>query len=93
MRRTHGVFAAAVVALPIWVAAPAEAQQGALILEAPAGIEASAFGNTPYLFSRESDPVKARPPGPVVTVLQRDSLGDLSVADVLQAVEGTLGSG
>lgn len=45
------------------------------------------------LFSRESDPVKARPPGPAVTVLQRDSLASLPISEVLEAVDRTLGSG
>jgi ADP-heptose:LPS heptosyltransferase len=45
------------------------------------------------LFSRESHPVKARPAGPLATVLQRDSLADLPAAEVLEAVERTLRSG
>lgn len=45
------------------------------------------------LFSRESDPAKARPPGPVVTVLHRNALVDLPAAEVLEAVDRTLRSG
>lgn len=39
------------------------------------------------LFSDQSDPIKARPPGPVVTILRSAKLTDLTVSDVLDAVQ------
>lgn len=39
------------------------------------------------LFSRESHPVKARPPGPTVVVLQSARIADLSLTEVLAAIE------
>ena len=38
------------------------------------------------LFSRESDPALAAPRGPAVTILRRDNLGDLTVAEVARAL-------
>ena len=45
------------------------------------------------LFCQESDPVKARPAGPAVTLLRRDALADLPLSEVLEAVERNFGSG
>jgi ADP-heptose:LPS heptosyltransferase len=39
------------------------------------------------LFCRESHPVKTRPPGPSITVLQRPDLVDLPVAEVLETID------
>jgi len=49
----------------------------------------AAMAGTPVvaLFCRESDPVKARPPGARVAVLCRDSLQDLPSAEVVEAAE------
>lgn len=53
----------------------------------PLHLAAMAGAPTVALFSGESDPVKARPPGPAVTLLQRDALAELPLAEVLAAVE------
>jgi ADP-heptose:LPS heptosyltransferase len=52
----------------------------------PLHIVAAAGCPTVALFSRESHPVKSKPPGPAVTVLQKPFLSELSVAEVLATV-------
>jgi len=52
----------------------------------PLHLVAAAGCPTVALFSRESHPLKARPPGPVVTVLQKPFLTEMTVAEVLAAV-------
>ncbi len=53
----------------------------------PLHLAAMAGAPVVALFCRESDPVKARPPGPAVTLLRRDTLAELPLAEVLEAVE------
>lgn len=51
----------------------------------PLHIVAAAGCPTIALFSRESHPIKAKPPGPEVTVLQKSFLEELTVPEVLAA--------
>lgn len=59
----------------------------------PLHLAAMAGAPVVALFSGQSHPVKARPPGAAVSVLQRHSLAALPVAEVLEAVEAMLHSG
>lgn len=51
----------------------------------PLHIAAAAGCPTVALFSRESHPLKSKPPGPTVTVLQKPFLTELTVPEVLAA--------
>lgn len=56
----------------------------------PLHIVAAAGCPTVALFSRESHPIKSRPPGPAVTVLQKPFLTELTVTEVLAAIDAVL---
>jgi len=58
----------------------------------PLHIVAAAGCPTIALFSRESHPVRSKPPGPTVTVLQKPFLNELTVPEVLAAVRARTGA-
>jgi ADP-heptose:LPS heptosyltransferase len=58
----------------------------------PLHLAAMAGAPVVALYCRESDPVKARPPGQRVALLRRDSLQDLPLAEVVEAVDRLLAS-